>query len=436
MKHLPALVTAAALAAALVFAPPAAAAPCDTDVVPAATLLIPYFEVDLERPFDGATTLFSVSNVDAAPALAKVTLWTDWAVPSISFEVYLTGFDVQTYNLQDLLIFGNLPLTGSDTSPVGELSEPNAAFPDCNAASVGPQQLDETFVAELQALHTGEPSPLTGKCGGFPYGDSLARGYITIDVVNRCSSLNPSDAGYFAAGGTGVASDRNVLTGDYVYIDLSQASAQSEMAVHVEAFPGHFAPGDYTFYRRYVDGTAADDREPLGTFYSTRFLVGGAFSGGTTLAVWRDTNSANAAPIECATQINGDVPDRVPFAPLRAELIAFDEEENPEFAGIFDGCSGPGLGFDECSFDMPWATQAVELRTAVTDRSRHVFVPFEFGMLRVSLRNEDGFAASAEPLQGWVTAIMRAEGLYSVNTRALRLDSACAPGTEFPRPPP
>jgi hypothetical protein len=403
-------------------------------VVPAATLLIPYFEVDLDRPFDGATTLFSVSNVDAAPALAKVTLWTDWAVPSLSFEVYLTGFDVQTYNLQDLLIFGNLPQTGSDTSPVGELSEPNAAFPDCNAASVGPQQLDETFVAELQALHTGEPTPLTGKCGGYPYGDSLARGYITIDVVNRCSSLNPSDAGYFAAGGTGVASDRNVLTGDYVYIDLSQASAQSEMAVHVEAFPGHFAPGDYTFYRRYVDGTAADDREPLGTFYSTRFLVGGAFSGGTTLAVWRDTDSANTEPIECARRFDGEIPSPAPFPILGATLTAFDEEENPGLAGGFEGCFGTGLGFPECSFNLPWATQALNLVLEPEDRTRELFVPFEFGMLYLSTRDTEGTAASAPPLQGWVTTIMRAEGLYSVNTRALRLDSACAPGTEFPEP--
>jgi hypothetical protein len=433
MKHWNALLSAAALAATVLFAPLAVAAPCDTDVVPAATLLIPYFEVDLDRPFDGATTLFSISNVDAAPALAKVTLWTDWAVPSLSFEVYLTGFDVQTYNLQDLLIFGSLPQTGSDISPTGEPSEPNTAFPNCNAASVGPQQLDETLVAELRALHTGEPTPVTGKCGGYPYGDSLARGYITIDVVNRCSSLNPSDAGYFAAGGTGVASDRNVLTGDYVYIDLSQASAQSEMAVHVEAFPGHFAPGDYTFYRRYVDGTAADDREPLGTFYGTRFLVGGAFSGGTTLAVWRDTNSANAEPISCAEEFRAEIPFPSPFAPLQAQLLAFDEEENPEIAGGADGCTDFGGVETRCFFDLPWATQAVDLVLEETAPSTQLQVPFHFGMLYLSLRDEDGAATSAPPLQGWVTAIMRAEGLYSVNTRALRLDSACSPGTDFPQ---
>ena len=54
------------------------------DVVPAATLLLPYFEVDLANP-DGVTTLFSVNNASAAPQLAHVTFWTDSPVrPSTS----------------------------------------------------------------------------------------------------------------------------------------------------------------------------------------------------------------------------------------------------------------------------------------------------------------------------------------------------------------
>jgi hypothetical protein len=427
-----ACVSAAALAAAVLLAPTTAAAPCDTDVVPAATLLVPYFEVDLDDPFAGATTLFSISNLDAAPALVKVTLWTDWAVPSLSFEVYLTGYDVETINLRDVFAFGSLPQTGSGSSPRGEISQPNAAFPDCDPGSVA-ETLDAPFLAELQALHTGQPTPLTGKCGGYPYGDSLARGYVTIDVVNRCSALHPADEGYFVAGGTGIASDRNVLTGEYFYVDLDEASAQSEAAVHIEAFPGHFEPGDSTFYRRYVGGTAADDREPLGTFYSSRFLVGGAFTGGTRLAVWRDSNSASSEPIDCAARFDGEIPFPRPFPPLQAKLVAFDEEENAGIAGGADGCTDFGGGVEtRCFFDLPWATQMVELTLEETEPSRELQIPVPFGILRLSLRDEDGAAVAAPPLQGWVTAILSAEGLYSVNTRAVRLDSACAPGTEFP----
>src|SRR5215218_4135209 len=88
---------------------------------PAATMLIPYFEVDLADPA-GQTTLFSVNNASAKSTLARVVLWTNWGVPSLAFDVYLTGYDVQTINLRDLFA-GTLPQTGPDTSNSGSLSE-------------------------------------------------------------------------------------------------------------------------------------------------------------------------------------------------------------------------------------------------------------------------------------------------------------------------
>ncbi len=56
---------------------------CRVDDQPAASLLIPFFEVDLEDP-RGKTTLFSVNNGGAKPALARVVLWTDWGVPTLA----------------------------------------------------------------------------------------------------------------------------------------------------------------------------------------------------------------------------------------------------------------------------------------------------------------------------------------------------------------
>ncbi len=46
---------------ALAGGPPAAAKTCALDVVPAATLLLPYFEVDLRSP-SGRTTLMAINN--------------------------------------------------------------------------------------------------------------------------------------------------------------------------------------------------------------------------------------------------------------------------------------------------------------------------------------------------------------------------------------
>src|SRR5688572_19756977 len=84
------------------------------DDVPAATLLLPYFEVDLNST-NGVTTLFSINNASAAAALAHVTVWTDLSVPVLDFDVYLTGYDVQTINMRDILN-GILPKTADDNS--------------------------------------------------------------------------------------------------------------------------------------------------------------------------------------------------------------------------------------------------------------------------------------------------------------------------------
>ncbi|HXO29718.1 MAG TPA: hypothetical protein VOA80_20365, partial [Thermoanaerobaculia bacterium] len=52
------------LAVLLLAAAPAMAVICTIDAVPAATLLLPYFEVDLNNP-NGLTTLFSINNASA-----------------------------------------------------------------------------------------------------------------------------------------------------------------------------------------------------------------------------------------------------------------------------------------------------------------------------------------------------------------------------------
>src|SRR3989442_414770 len=73
---------------------------CDVAVFPAATLLLPYFEVDTAAPGPGAgaTTLFTITNTSPYPQIAHVTVWTDWAFPVLGFNIFLTGYDVQGIN--------------------------------------------------------------------------------------------------------------------------------------------------------------------------------------------------------------------------------------------------------------------------------------------------------------------------------------------------
>src|SRR3982074_3232351 len=124
-----------ALVGTLLLASPAAAVICTIDAVPAATLLLPYFEVDLANP-NGVTTLFSVNNASATAILVHVVMWSDLSVPVLDFNIYLTGYDVQSVNLRDIIFNGNIPQTASAGQDPGDLISPKGSLSqDINFAS-------------------------------------------------------------------------------------------------------------------------------------------------------------------------------------------------------------------------------------------------------------------------------------------------------------
>ena len=99
----------------------ASAEMCTLDAVPAATLLLPYFEVDLEaNPGKGVDTLFSINNASATPTIAHVSIWTDWSQPVLDFDIFLTGYDVQSVGLHNVLVSGLLPVTADEQSDQGQ----------------------------------------------------------------------------------------------------------------------------------------------------------------------------------------------------------------------------------------------------------------------------------------------------------------------------
>ena len=415
-----------ALVGLLAWAPLAFAVPGTIDDVPAATLLLPYFEVDLDNP-GGVTTLFSVNNASATAQLAHVTVWSTWSVPVLDFDVYLTGYDVQNFNLYDILVEGLLPQTGSGTttaanepgSPLGSYSFPDVLFPNCNATTAPPvppvyaiPAISPNFQAHLRALLTGKKSPVDGTCAGANYGDNIARGYVTIDDSNSCSLLFPSSTGYFVSGGGGIADNDNVLWGDYFFFNPTENFAQGETLVHVEADANVFnTPGEYTFYGRYVGGTAVDNREPLATTFAVRYLNGGGFTGGTDLLVWRDSKFPPGA--SCTTGAN--------FGQLfEDQLVVFDEYENP-LTVVEGGPSGEPLPGAICRFCDEAQRVQVGTETLPTND--------DFGWLYLNLnhattRDATLGAAYTNVAQAWVTAVMDAEGRFSVGFDALQLDNA------------
>ena len=416
---LPALLAALGLS---IHAGVASATVCHGESVPAATLLLPYFEVNLDDP-NGLTTLFSVNNAAAAAVLAHVAIWSDLAVPLANFDVYLTGYDVQTINLRDVVVYGNLPQTASAgqdpadvISPKGQFSQ-DVDFAGCQG-KLPPPPLSSTELAHLQAALTGRPSPvLGGRCAGQALGDNVARGYVTVDTVGSCTSSFPGDAGYFAANGAGDVTDQNVLWGAWNIVDAAHGFAEGSTMVAIEASgtdPATSTPGHYTFYGRYDGWSAVDHRAPLSTTFAAPYAVNGPFDGGTDLLVWRDPKVAQA-PFTCPT-VAGKTPS---WYPLSTEgLVAFDEQEQE---------SSYECDFIDCP-PAPIPFPAAAQRTSVGGAAFPV--PFDFGWLYLDL-NGPVAAAGANPppdpqaAQAWVVMAQSSRAHFAVARDALRLDSAC-----------
>jgi hypothetical protein len=417
------------------------------DDVPAATLLLPYFECELTPELvpgnDCVDTLFSINNASASAVLAHVTLWTDESVPTLDFDVYLTGYDVQTINVCDVFN-GNLPVTASTgqdpagsaqgigISPHGPLSQ-DINFASCTGRlPYTNPAVNASLLAHIRNSHTGRFSAVYGGCDGFTHGDNVARGYVTVDTTTQCSLDFPSTPGYFS----GVASFQNVLFGDYFYVNSAQNFANGETLVHIEACqPGNgyigyvgtgtsgvntcpMGAGDYTFYGRYVAGLGTDQRESLATTFATRYLNGGAFTGGTDLVVWRDSKTTPTG----GNGLAWDCGDDASWFPLnQADVVAFDEQENSTdlcFQG--DNISPPTGGADTC---FPLESQRVSLQggnTAGDDPTP----PYAFGWMFLNLNTTVAGGLFNPTAQAWVETIMDASGRFSVGYDAIQLDQA------------
>jgi hypothetical protein len=411
---------------------------CTIDQVPAATLLLPYFEVDLSNP-NGLTTLFSINNASATAVLAHVVVRTDLSVEIFDFNVYLTGYDVQTINLRDIIVSGNLPQTASagqdptDTiSPKGSLSQ-DINFASCTGQLPLPP-LSAATLGYLQAALTGAAIPATFQtcavapcCAGQDIGDNIARGYITVDTVNNCT-LSPQDApGYFAAGGTGSATNQNVLWGDWFIVNSTENFAEGGDLVHIEADatnPATSTAGRYTFYGRYLKPTpwtAVDNREPLATNFATRYLNGGPFTAGTTLLCWRDSKT-DQGQFSCPAASGNPS-----WYPLGQEgFVSFDEQEHPLQAATCTTSPCPSITSVIC----PAETQ----RVVVGGPS--LPVPADFGWLyldlNVTIAGNPNPPVDPAAAQAWVVSTLASNGHYAVGLDAIRLDSACAANHTFP----
>lgn len=321
---------------------------CDIGVAPAATLLLPYFEVDITNRTQD--TLFTITNVTRLPQIAHVTVWTDWSFPVLDFNIYLTGYDVQGISMNQVLsgtvaqANGTGP-TVAQTQPsgVGALSAGFTANPNFagGGASINcssqPGLLNPTLVAAVRsALTTGVYNPggsaaCPNAVGGV---HANAIGYITIDVASNCSLALPTDPNYYA---TSILFD-NVLIGDYQQLGpaptgttAASFDAGGNAMVHIRAIPEGGPAGvplsgaqtnlPYTFYDRYTPATnrTLDRRQPLPALWAARYIQGGPGAFATNYKVWREGFGTGSCGASLA--LNGALPV--------AEVVRFDEHENP-----------------------------------------------------------------------------------------------------------
>ena len=384
---------------------------CDIAVLPAATLLLPYFEVDIDTPV-GSTTLFTITNTTNVDQVARVTLWTDYGFPVISFNIYLTGYDVQAINLFDVIERGIIAPdsgTGSDISDRGDYSDPSPSI-DYSRCDRLPGQLDDVYVRRMtEAFTLGRVPPLGNVVPGCDTVGGVhdhATGYATIDVVANCDFFQPDEEEYFT---TDIRYD-NVLTGDYQQIDSRQDYAQANPLVHIRAMPEGGTPSsrtgfenrvnfERTFYDRWAPSTHSDARQPLPSTFGARWIQGGGLDFETFYKIWREVELGAAA--DCATY-----PEHV--MPV-LETVVFDEDEN--FAAL--------AAVEDARLELP----ATSLLALTHDDLPQMTNGAVSGWTYFNLDTE---AEDEQATQNWVIVSMRSQGRYSVDFEATALGNGCS----------
>ena len=414
MRRFPRFAVVVLLAGRLIAAPRIVStennASCDITVSPAATLLLPYFEVDAAKPVsDAANTLLTIVNTSRAPQIARVTIWTDYGYPVFWFNVFLTGYDVQPISMYDVVARGVLPATTSSAPRGARSLATNAKIVSLDACAELGGALTDTMLSTLRnALTTGANASSNDCAIGSPHANAI--GYVTIDLVNSCSSLSPLDPSYYSQ----VLLYDNVLTGDYehVYPDRSLGNyAGGSPLVHIKAIPegGNVSTQTalpYTFYDRFTPrgGRKVDRRQPLPSSFASRFIQGGTASFFTDVMLWREGRALSASSCVSA---NAAIPT--------SSIVRFDDAENPSAI----------------------ATAALTPSAASYDTKSAVFPPISgpslTGWIYFNLDNQAGLVAQTNPYstprmsQNWVVVRMKAEGRYGVDYDATALTNGCTP---------
>lgn len=346
-----------------------------------ASLLFPYFEVGLDGS-SGATTAIAIGNGAHEPVIAHVVLWTDLGIPTLSFDLALPPNALETVDLRHVFA-GRLPVT-----------RPGDAGGDGCSDPVELPQADAAALTEFAARHSGRPSPSDGQCYGSRWaGESVATGFVTVDVANRCAGADlvaPGDPGYFGHGGSGLASNRAALWGDLLYIDDDGNNVSGLEAVALAADADLLPHGEETFYRGLFASNGEDNRTALPPRWRTRYLAGGSRGATTDLFIWLGS-ARHQDPQPCDKPLSDIIPCR------SLGVRVFDEAGTEVDAYPLSG-KGPMTARYQVGSEI--------LRA-----------PTPFGSIELTHYEAEACFAlptgNLLPLQAWVSQASRAQGRFS-----------------------
>jgi hypothetical protein len=322
---------------------------------PGATLLLPYFFVSrngIQPPADipaaGVDTVFRVVNTGATGVIVKLEIWNKYGTPLRGFNVPMYAADTFVASVREILnghfnLNPNTQVGSVTTDPCGLNQSNNAYAPSVGFGSTkyirfsNPDSSDRVAAisryptnaftsqqrsnlldsldesSELTSFTYPPPAgvldvdnPSSGVSGnGVLSGDFS--GYLTLDVVNYCTTYFPDSINYYTndaiatAGWSGSGYTPNVLIGSYKYVDSSCGTGGEYHPMPALAFDASLNwLVAKTFYSKYrttgvdsgVGGGAqapfsfvGDGRKPLGTTFAAEFQTGGGSS--SHLVVWR-----------------------------------------------------------------------------------------------------------------------------------------------------
>lgn len=389
-------------------AAPVLAVFCARDVVPAATLLVPYVEVKMAGDVpdrDGTTTILRVTNTAPEATLVQLVMWNAIGEPAVVIHAALSGYDMWTVDFADVLEgrWSRLDTSRSATAyPNTETADlkrtPFEWGPDGRSSPppTGPVPAPYTAPWSRGLAAPQATSELDGGGCGMPYGDTtglmyapliverlqdplFARGhagcpgsprdqvvarhtndwlytltanplffYATVHVVRTCSSLTPADAGHAGL----VAADRDLLLGEVEVLDPSAGTLELGPAVHLETAS---SPAQLAAVGPFEAATGVEDRrEPLGTAFAFHYQNSGT-ERSSDLVVWKPfmelmTGNGVDGVRDCGAYM----------------YYAWDEDEHVVTRGssCYPGqcCSG-----DIDPNEMPFVTQKVRLSSASFD---------------------------------------------------------------------